>query len=87
LLATTATAPPGTLETSLRIQALIEAGNARNLMFSSDFSIGPQLVHNQRPGYMQREKNMSEFLYDAVCPDDNDHTIALACVKRVGWRR
>jgi phosphotriesterase-related protein len=42
---------PGDARNVTQVHTLIEAGYAANLMFASDFSLAPQLVHNHGPGY------------------------------------
>ena len=58
-----------------QIQALIEAGYADNLMFASDFSLSPQLIHNHGPGYAKTLTVFVPKLRDAGVKEETLHQI------------
>jgi phosphotriesterase-related protein len=66
---------PGDARNVAQVLALIEAGYAANLMFASDFSLAPQLVHNHGPGYAKTLTVFVPKLRDAGVKDETLHQI------------
>jgi phosphotriesterase-related protein len=75
----------------LQVRALIDAGYAGNLLFASDFSLAPQLVHNHGPGYAKtltvfvpklREAGVAEETLHQILVDNPRRFLAFVPKKR-----
>jgi len=66
---------PGDARNVTQVQMLIEAGYAANLMFASDFSLAPQLVHNHGPGYAKTLTVFVPKLREAGVKEETLHQI------------
>jgi phosphotriesterase-related protein len=65
----------GDVRNVAQVQALIEAGYAANLMFASDFSLAPQLIHNHGPGYAKTLTVFAPKLREAGVKEETLHEI------------